>query len=262
MWSGEYDEHQQRPLGREKLDQIRKLFFEDNLAEGNHIAGNTMAGSPHSAGTHLPIGDLKLNFTYPEGELSDYHHELDLTTATNTVTYKVGDTEYTRQCIASNPDDVIAMHIKASRPESITVELELQLLRNAEVVASGNQLIYTGNAEFEKHGRGGVLFEGRIAAEIKGGTIKADGKKLLIDKATEVLLLSDVRTNYKNTTFAGYDYQQKCKETIEAASKKSFKTLRNTHVEDYTPLFSRVALSFREKMENSAIYQTTSAGHE
>ena len=31
MWSGEYDEHQQRPLGRDKLDQIRKLFFEDNL---------------------------------------------------------------------------------------------------------------------------------------------------------------------------------------------------------------------------------------
>ena len=44
MWSGEYDEHQQRPLGREKLDEIRKLFFEGNLAEGNHIAGNTMAG--------------------------------------------------------------------------------------------------------------------------------------------------------------------------------------------------------------------------
>lgn len=27
MWSGEYDEHQQRPLGRDKLDQIRKLFL-------------------------------------------------------------------------------------------------------------------------------------------------------------------------------------------------------------------------------------------
>lgn len=135
-----------------------------------------MAGSPHSAGTHLPIGDLKLNFTYPEGELSDYHHELDLSTAVNTVTYKIGDTEYTRQSIASNPDDVIAMYITASRPEAITIELELNLLRNAEVIASGNQLIYTGNAEFEKHGRGGVLFEGRIAVEIKGGTIKADGK--------------------------------------------------------------------------------------
>lgn len=41
------------------------------------------------------------------------------------------------------------MHIKASRPKAITMELELKLLRQANVVASGNQLIYTGNAEFE-----------------------------------------------------------------------------------------------------------------
>lgn len=58
----EYDEHQQRPFGREKLNQVRKLFFENNLSEGNHVAGNMMAGSPHSVGTHLPIGDLKINF--------------------------------------------------------------------------------------------------------------------------------------------------------------------------------------------------------
>ena len=244
MWSGEYDEHQQRPFGREKLDQVRKLFFDNNLAEGNNMAGNLMAGSPHSAGTHLPIGDLKIKFTYPQGEISDYHRELDLHSAVNTVTYKVGNTEYTRQCIASNPDDVIAMHIKANRSEAITMELELNLLRNAEVTASGNQLIYTGNAEFDKHGKGGVLFEGRIAVQIKGGTIKADGKKLYIDKTTEVTLLSDVRTNFKNNTFAGYDYKEKCKETIEAASKKNFKTLKKKHIEDYSPLFSRVELSF------------------
>ena len=83
MWSGEYDEHQQRPFGREKLNQVRKLFFENNLSEGNHVAGNMMAGSPHSVGTHLPIGDLKINFSYPQGEISDYRHELDLHTAIN-----------------------------------------------------------------------------------------------------------------------------------------------------------------------------------
>lgn len=247
MWSGEYDEHQQRPFGREKLDQVRKLFFDNKLPEGNNLAGNTMAGSPHSVGTHLPIGDLKINFTYPEGEVSDYRHELDLNTAVNTVTYKVGNVEYTRQAIASNPDDVIAIHIKANRSEAITMELELQLLRNAEVTASGNQLIYTGNAEFEKHGKGGVLFEGRIAVQTKGGTVKADGKKLRIENATEVTLLSDVRTNFKNTTFAGYDYKAKCKETIDTASKKNFKTLKKKHIEDYSPLFSRVELSFDDK---------------
>ena len=244
MWSGEYDEHQQRPFGREKLNQVRKLFFENNLSEGNHVAGNMMAGSPHSVGTHLPIGDLKINFSYPQGEISDYRHELDLHTAINTVSYKVGNTEYIRQCIASNPDDVVAMHIKASRPKAITIELELKLLRQANVVASGNQLIYTGNAEFEKHGKGGVHFEGRIAVQIKGGTIKAEGKKLYIEKATEVTLLSDVRTNFKNNTFSGYNYKIKCEKTIELASKKDFKTLKKKHIEDYSPLFSRVGLSF------------------
>lgn len=244
MWSGEYDEHQQRPFGREKLNQVRKLFFENNLSESNHVAGNMMAGSPHSVGTHLPIGDLKINFSYPQGEISDYRHELDLHTAINTVSYKVGNTEYIRQCIASNPDDVVAMHIKASRPKAITIELELKLLRQANVVASGNQLIYTGNAEFEKHGKGGVHFEGRIAVQIKGGTIKAEGKKLYIEKATEVTLLSDVRTNFKNNTFSGYNYKIKCEKTIELASKKDFKTLKKKHIEDYSPLFSRVGLSF------------------
>ena len=34
MWSVEYYEHQQRPFGREKLNQVRKLFFENNLSEG------------------------------------------------------------------------------------------------------------------------------------------------------------------------------------------------------------------------------------
>lgn len=243
MWSGEYDEQQQRPFGREKLDQLRKLFFEDNLAKGNQIANEYMGGSPHSAGTHLPIGDLKMNFMYSRGQLSDYHRELDLTTAVQTVTYKIGDVEYTRQCIASNPDDVVAIHIRASRSGAITMDLGLELLRNANVVASGNQLIYTGDAEFEKHGKGGVRFEGRIAVQTKDGTIKADGKKLRIENATEVTVLSDVRTNYKNTTFAGYDYKEKCKETIDAASQSVFNTLKKKHIEDYSPLFARVEFS-------------------
>lgn len=104
------------------------------------------------------------------------------------------------------------------------MELELNLLRNAEVIASGNQLIYTGNAEFEKHGRGGVLFEGRIAVEIKGGTIKADGKKLLIDKATEVTLLSDVRTNiriqHSQDTTTSRNARKQSKQPLRKASKR------------------------------------------
>lgn len=76
-------------------------------------------------------------------------------------------------------------------------------------------------------------------------------EKLRIENATEVTLLSDIRTNFKNTTFAGYDYKTKCKETIEAALNKNFKTIKKKHIEDYAPLFSRVEMSFDDKDEFS-----------
>ena len=90
-----------------------------------------MAGSPHLVGTHLPIGDLKINFSYPQGEISDYRGELDLHTAINTVSYKVGNTEYIRQCIASNSDDEVFIAYKSLSSKSTTMELELKLLRQA-----------------------------------------------------------------------------------------------------------------------------------
>ena len=57
MWSGQYNENQNIPFGREKMNQLRKLFFEGKLSEGNRIAGDNLHGNQTSFGTHLPIGD-------------------------------------------------------------------------------------------------------------------------------------------------------------------------------------------------------------
>ncbi|MCD7901050.1 MAG: glycoside hydrolase family 95 protein [Bacteroides sp.] len=250
LWSGQYDPHQQRPFGREKLDELRQLFFEGKVAEGNNLAGGTMAGSPHSAGTHLPMGDLKIKFVYPEGSVSKYQRELDLQTAVSKVMYKVGNITYTRECIATNPDDVVVWHMTADKSGSISLEINLQLLRNATIQAEGNQLVYTGNAEFDKHGYGGVLFDGRVAVKLEGGSMEAQGKTLYIRNATAVTLATDIRTNYKSTTFAGYDYKKVCRETVEAALRTDFETLRARHMQDYAPLFERVSLSFDDGSRN------------
>ncbi|NDV58040.1 glycoside hydrolase family 95 protein [Bacteroides sp. 519] len=251
LWSGQYDPNQQRPFGREKLDAVRQLFFEGKLAEGNNVAGGQMNGSPHSAGTHLPMGDLKIRFTYPAGEVSNYERELDLNTAVSKVTYQVGNVSYTRECIATNPDEVVVWDMKASKPGSINMEISLDLLRNAEVFAEGEQLVYTGNAEFDKHGSGGVLFDGRVAVKLNGGTLTAGEKTLQIKDATRVTLVTDIRTNYKSTTFGGYAFKNKCKETVETALMSDFETLRKRHVDDYAPLFKRVNLSLGNGGKNN-----------
>lgn len=243
LWSGKYNESQQRPFGRKKLDELRQLFFEGRIGEGNHFAGEGMSGSPHTFGTHLPMGDLKIRFTYPDGEMSDYRRELNLHTAVSKVCYKIGNIAYERECIASNPDDVVIWNMKADKPGSVSIEISLDLLRNSDIRAEGNQLIYTGNAEFEKHGSGGVLFSGRVAIKHSGGTMETNEKTLKIRNATEVTLITDIRTNYKSTTFAGYDYLKVCKETIDSALLVDFESLRKRHIADYSSLYERVSMS-------------------
>lgn len=78
MWSGQYDENQEIPFGKERMNELRKLFFEGKIQEGNQIAEEFLHGNGHSFGTHLPIGDLKLTFSYPENTVSNYRRSLDL----------------------------------------------------------------------------------------------------------------------------------------------------------------------------------------
>ncbi|WP_321334680.1 glycoside hydrolase family 95 protein [uncultured Bacteroides sp.] len=250
MWSGEYDPNQQKPFGREKLNALRKLFFEGKLVEGNRIAGDNLAGTPHSFGTHLPVGDLKMHFVYPHGEVTEYRRELDMATALSSVTYKVGDVRYTRACFASNPDDVLAYHISASRPGAINMELHLDLLRKADIIGINNQLVYSGKVDFPKQGPGGVSFEGRVSVSITDGDLNTTDKTLIIKGATKVTILMDIRTDYKSTTYSDAHYKQHCKRTIEKAAAKSFEELKKEHIADYAPLFARVDLAL-DKGENN-----------
>jgi len=47
--------------------------------------------------------------------MTNYNHSLDLTTALATTTYQVNGVTFTRQALASNPDNIIAMRFSASQ---------------------------------------------------------------------------------------------------------------------------------------------------
>lgn len=54
MWAGQADENQEIPCGKEKLAEMRQLFFAGKLIEGNQMATQYLSGTPHSFGTHVP----------------------------------------------------------------------------------------------------------------------------------------------------------------------------------------------------------------
>ena len=172
MWSGAHDPHQEQPFGKEKMKELRQLFFDGKLVEGNQIAGENLRGLLHSFGTHLPIGDLKLSFTYPEGKITNYKRSLNMNQALSTVSYKVGAIQYTRECFASNPDDAIILHTSADKKGSITADLSLDLLREASVQIKDQQITFEGDVSFPQQGPGGVSFIGKISVIAPKGTFQ------------------------------------------------------------------------------------------
>lgn len=239
MWSGQYNENQNKPFGREKMNQLRKLFFEGKLSEGNRIAGDNLHGNQTSFGTHLPIGDLKMQFIYPEGKVTDYRRSLSLDEAVSSVSFNSGGVNYKREYFATNPDNVLVLRLTADKQKSITMNMGLDLMRQADLSVENNQLVFTGKVDFPLHGPGGVCFEGRIAVLADNGEVKMEQSVVSIKEADAVTLIVDVRTDYKSP-----DYKTLCADGVEKAAAKSYDELKQAHIKDYNTLYNRVSIHF------------------
>lgn len=238
MWSGQYNDSQDKPFGRAKLDDLRKLFFDGKMVEGNQIAGDNLNGMQTSFGTHLPIGDLKMSFTYPKGDITNYRRSLSLNEAISNVSFSAGGVNYKREYFATNPDNVLVLRISADQPKSVTMNMALDLMRQSELAVEDNQLVFTGKVDFPLHGPGGVSFQGRIAVLADNGEVKMDKAGVSVSNADAVTMIVDVRTDYKNP-----NYKASCASSVANAGKKSFDDLKEAHVKDYSNLFNRVELS-------------------
>lgn len=239
MWSGQYNENQNKTFGREKMNQLRKLFFEGKLSEGNRIAGDNLHGNQTSFGTHLPIGDLKMQFIYPEGKVTDYRRSLSLDEAVSSVSFNSGGVNYKREYFATNPDNVLVLRLTADKQKSITMNMGLDLMRQADLSVENNQLVFTGKVDFPLHGPGGVCFEGRIAVLADNGEVKMEQSGVSIKEADAVTLIVDVRTDYKSP-----DYKTLCADGVEKAAAKSYDELKQAHIKDYNTLYNRVSIHF------------------
>ena len=238
LWSGQFDENQEIPCGKETLGKIRKLFFEGKIAEGNAMGAQYLSGRPNSFGTHLPVGDLKIKFNHTLSEASDYKRELDIENAISSVSYKIGNINYTREYICSNPDDVLLIKLSADAENALNFELDLDLLRESEINASDNLLSFSGQALFPQLGPGGVHYLGNISLSTNGGKISTkDNQTLVVENSKEAIITIDIRTDFNSP-----NYKELCTTTINKAISKNYADLKSSHVNDYTRLYNRADL--------------------
>lgn len=237
MWSGQPDKFQERPLGKEMLNDIRQLFFDGKYSEGNRVVSEFMAGVPHSFGSHVPAGDLKMKFYYPTGNVSNYKRELSLDNAINTVIYKVGNVEYIREYFCSNPNDALIIRLTASKSKALKFDISLDMLRESVFNTIDNSIEFSGKVSFPKQGPGGVNFMGKVSVSTKDGKVSALKDKVSIDGATSATIVVDIRTDYSNS-----QYKDDCLQTVSRALAQDYTTLKNKHIKDYSNLYKRVDL--------------------
>jgi alpha-L-fucosidase 2 len=241
VWAGgPYDPA--NPLGAQTLPEIQRLVFADQWSQAQTLINQTMMGSPAGELAYQPVGNLR--FAFPHGNVaSEYYRQLDLTTATASVTYVVNDVRYRREVIASAPDQVIAVRLTADKPGSITFSASFDSPQRTTVSSPDGATIALDGISGNMEGvTGSVRFLALARALIKGGSVTSTGGTLQVTAANSVTLLVSIGSSYVDFQDVSGDYQGIAWRHLNAAQGTHYDGLLRRHVTDYRKLFERTSI--------------------
>ena len=223
VWDGEYIDRM-NPKGLKALPEVQKLLFEGKNNEAAKLAGKTMMGNPKKIKSYQTLADLLLDFPDAE-EVGNYRRDLDLTTGISSVRYIVDGVTYTREVVASYPDQVIAIHLTADQPGKINFTARFD--RRDATYSSGpdNQIIIKGKLNVE--------YEAQVLPVVKGGSVSSADGELKVENADEVTLLLNGATSYVSAKDLSADATARCESPLKAAAAKTFAQIRDDHIADY-----------------------------
>lgn len=241
IWSG-------KPLNRinpdalKYLPQIRNLIRQGNIAEAENLALKALAGTPNSERTYESAGELYLEFQ-KQGEVKNYRRSLNLEKGICSVQYEMEDTKYTRTMLASFPEQVMILNMRAEGDMILSFSCHFERCHNRtdEVWADGT------NAGFFVDGGAGISFFAGIAVDAKEGDVYSIGEHLLVDGAKEVTLYIDIETSFREVNF-----RETCMKRLEKAQKKGWEQCLAEHIRDFSSLSGRMQLMFGTKRQQEA----------
>jgi alpha-L-fucosidase 2 len=232
VWSGA-DHDFVNKEARKALPEIRKLLFDGKWVEAKDLAQQKLMGDKRIPSSYQTLGDLHLRFDHQAEKAYQYKRSLDLDSAIAHVSYTLDGVTYRRETYSNAPDNVLAIHLTASKKGMVSFQGTLSRPGNkASFSREGDALIMT-----EHVGNGtGVRVVARLHVVIQGGTLVFSESGFTVANADDALVLLSAATDYRKGDPAAI-----CRSHLNAALKKDYADLRNEHVADYQNYFRRVA---------------------
>lgn len=273
MWSGSPHDSDRTDAAK-NLPEIRRLLLAgDNVAaealvNKSFTSSDAGSGDPRY-GSYEELGQMLLSFDgIADSDATNYHRELDLDGAVATTSFLAHGVTYTREMFVSAPDQVIVVHLSASRLHALSLSIHLTRAERFHTKCDGAAtMVMDGELNSGSDAIPGVRYSARLRVIARGGKVAPvhGGSGLHIDKADEVTLLVSAATDYRG--FAGRhsaDADAAASTDMRAAVPHSYAQLLERHQRDYRGYFRRVSLELGgddAASENKTAVERLSAAH-
>ena len=216
------------------------------------------SGGPGEYGNYLPFGsvyieDLSGDFTFnPTKPVQNYYRDLNLKTATGTVSYENAEgVKFTRQYIASNPDKAVVTKITASEAGKLSFRITMESGKptvKAETTYKNGYAQFTGKLQT-------VSYNATLKVVAKGGYTSTGAEGITVEEADEVLIVLMGSTDFVGNRASHVNGRAPYladdnKAIVDAVAKKGWDAVYADHVADHQSYFNRVSFEL-EGVENN-----------
>ncbi len=240
VWSGSPQPDADRPDAYKHLPEVRQAIRAQKYELAEKLTNQYMTSEAPYNASYQTLGELSVQFDLPKGEATQYKRWLDISNAVSGVSFKIGQTQYSRETFSSATDQAIVSILKSSAKGGISFTLDLTRLENAVTVTQGpDMLIMTGNT-----GKS-LDFEVQVKVVTVGGKVSASANELIVNAADQAIVYLTAGTSFimdYEKAYKGEHPHSKVTRQMNKVSERSYTDLLNRHINDYQQYFNRVRL--------------------
>jgi alpha-L-fucosidase 2 len=241
IWAGSPNNNP-NPEALTNIPKIRELVFAGKYEEAQSLATQKVMSATNQGMPFQPFGDLRISFP-GHARYTDYYRELNLDSASTTVSYKVDDVTYQREVFTSFTDQVVVIRLTASKKGKITFNAVLTSPHQDVFIASdGNCVSLDGIAANHEGQKGKIKFQGRATAKIQGGTFTCKDGVLSVENTDEAILYVSIATNFNNYKDITGDAQERAKAYLNKALEHSYADTKKAHIAYFKSFMDKSSL--------------------
>ncbi|MCW3116627.1 MAG: glycoside hydrolase, partial [Chitinophagaceae bacterium] len=200
LWAGKQIDDN-NPGSAPHLKEIQQLILNDKQRQAYEISDKYMLATPSRFRSYQTLGDLYLDFGQ-QGDIKNYSRSLDLHTGIAATVYEIDGIQFKREIFSSAPDNIIVVHLTASKPGAINCKVTLSREKDAAITTLAENILQMSgqlvDVSDKFNGAGGLdmKFHALLKTMQDGGTIAAANNSLLVQNATNVTIILTAATDY------------------------------------------------------------------